>query len=122
MRRVLAVVAVAAIIVAVAVAVFYASIHIDSTSCFAAFESHTAAERAGERARTAGIEVDVESPGSGARRSNSRGARAISVSFHTGETGDDAAPFRETVRQIAKQEGAIREPVVIGCSERSAAD
>jgi hypothetical protein len=106
---------------ALVAAVFVAVIQSESTSCYAAFETRAAADRAADRARSAGLDVEVEEPGPDARRPSSRGARLISVAFSSGESGDDAAEFREEVRQIAEEEGAAGEPAV-GCSERSRSD
>jgi hypothetical protein len=100
---------------------FLAYIRSERTDCFASFDSHDAAERAAVLGRAAGFDdVDVEASGSKARRPTSPGARAISVTFSDGETGDDAASLRERFQEIVVQEdGEFSDP---SCTERSRSD
>lgn len=109
----------AAVVVAVVVAGFWASITSEHTSCTAGFESREAAERAAERARSADFDVDVEPP-SGARRATSLRSHQVAVTLSDEETGDDAAAFREAVQRIADEEGAIGHNAA--CSEISQSD
>lgn len=99
---------------------FWASITSEHTSCSAGFESREAAARAAERARSAGFDVEEEEAGSGPRRPTSLFAHEIGVRFSDGETGDDAAAFREAVQRIADEEGAVGRNAV--CSEISQSD
>jgi hypothetical protein len=101
---------------------FMAWIRSESTSCFAGFASHGAAERAAALGRAAGFDdVEVEAPGHKARQPTSPGARAISVTFSDGETGDDASGLRERFQEIVIQEDA-RYGDQDECQERSLSD
>lgn len=89
------------------------------TDCYAAFDSRAAADRAAASARALWFSTDVEADGPDARRATSPGARAISVTFSDGETGEDAATFRVAVNRIIVDEGGKPERPGVECYEKS---
>ncbi|MEK6327656.1 MAG: hypothetical protein AABM66_09080 [Actinomycetota bacterium] len=100
-------------------AAFWGHIRSEHTLCFAYFQSRDAAERAASGGHAAGFDdVEVEAVGPDARLPTSKGGRAISVDFTTGETGGDATSLRQEFREIVEGEGAGG----AGCVEHSRMD
>jgi hypothetical protein len=83
----------------------------ESTDCYASFNSPEAAERAAAIAQAAGFEAEVDER-----------ARQTAVTFSDGETGDDAAAFREAFGQLVEvEDGTLGHPGN-GCLERGMLD
>jgi hypothetical protein len=111
----------ATVLVGAMVATFAIYLYDEDTICFSNFASRAEAERAAARAEALLIDVEVEARRPDARRSHSKGGRAIAVDFRSGRTGDGAASFRTTVRRLASEEGALGKRKV-GCTERGPRD
>lgn len=92
-----AILLVAGSVIAAGVIAFIAWSNSEYTNCFGMFASSEAAERAAEAADDAGFDASVERPEPKTKR--------YPVTFESGETGHDAAGFRETFARILREEG-----------------
>lgn len=81
------------------------------TVCYGTFESRDAAKRAADAGRNAGLDVEVD-----------HRATESTVTFESGETGEDAGGARRTFRAILRRERGSPGHPGGGCLERQPFD
>jgi hypothetical protein len=108
MRRVLLVLAGAIGVIGALVLLFIAYSNTEFTQCFGSFESVASAERAAEQMEDQGFDADL----------GVAGRPQESVIFESGETGGDAAEFREAFWDTLEREGGKSGHGRTGCLER----